>query len=252
MSGRPPRYLLASGEECPGVTTVLGDEVDSLLFWSNGLARKPAIKMLEALRKLTDEWDDYDATQLDHKVVGERARTAGTKAHDMIESYLRSRVELATLTMDEAGGILLEARNAYDNFLRWWRSCEISPMEIERVMVSEKMRVGGTCDLIGTVRGKNVVVDWKTASTPRLYPKAVLQIAAYGMMREELWAAEGKAQRVDEYHLVCFARSSAKRKPMHKSWSRREMERAGVFSGFKARVRAHRAMAGARGLLIGR
>ena len=51
-------------------------------------------------------------------------------------------------------------------------------------MVSERLRVGGTCDLVAMIGGRRTLLDLKTGK--RLYPRELVQIAAYGMLWEEL------------------------------------------------------------------
>lgn len=156
------RYYLADGTHVPGVTTVLGIiNKPQLVKWANSLG-------LEGI----------DST----KYVDETA-AIGTLAHEMIQE------ELGGPAWDRrrynAGQVDL-AENALISYFEWRRrtGVDMETLFIEKPLVSEAMRCGGTIDWYGHIDGKPWLVDIKTCK--RLYEEHVYQVAAYAEMLREV------------------------------------------------------------------
>ena len=156
-------YRLNDGSFCPSVTTVLGclAKGDGLMEWSNSLGFK-GLRYKEHLDSL--------------------ART-GTLAHAKIEADLRG-----TAAPDETGYTEEEQRGAFAShfhFRAWRRTHEVRALALERVFVSEALRVGGTVDAILEVDSQPIIVDFKTSAKP--YLSHFLQLAAYqALVRETM------------------------------------------------------------------
>lgn len=155
------RYKNASGKVLPGVTTVLklAQNSEALIRWSfeQGRAGK-----------------DFSRTRDD-------AADTGKVAHAMIEA------ELQGTTVDPgniSGEMWAQASCALKRWQSWWASEELAVVASEHRMVSERMQVGGTADVIAQKPdGSLWLADAKT--TPRLYDEAEIQAAVYAEMWHE-------------------------------------------------------------------
>lgn len=149
------RYRTADGTIVPGVTTVLGVIAKpQLVKWANNLGLQ-----------------GIDSTAY----VDETAKV-GTLAHQMIqehldgpkwdrEAYTASQIDLA--------------ENAVLSFYEWERQtgAKMETLLIEKQLVSETLKYGGTIDWYGRIDGKLWLVDIKTCKT--LYSEHEYQVAAY-------------------------------------------------------------------------
>jgi predicted RecB family nuclease len=144
------------GKRVPSVTTILN------------ILNKPAL--LNWAWKCGLDGEDY-------KKVRDKAASIGTIAHEMVEKYLLKEPfdarEYSTADLEKA-------KNAFDAFLDWEKTYKIEPVMVEGELVSEKHRVGGTCDLVANTENGLILVDLKTSSG--IYPEMRLQVAAYAQM----------------------------------------------------------------------
>ncbi|MBQ9565536.1 MAG: hypothetical protein IJU98_08120 [Synergistaceae bacterium] len=155
------RYQTADGTVVPGVTTVLSViNKPQLVKWANNLGLQ-----------------GIDSTAY----VDETARI-GTLGHEMIQEYLGGpKWDREAYDADQID----LAENAALSFFEWERQTgsKMKTIFIEKQLVSEKMRVGGTIDWYGWIGDRLWLVDIKTSKT--LYPEHVFQVAAYAAMLEE-------------------------------------------------------------------
>lgn len=164
---RPPKaprpvYRTLDGTRVPSVTTVIGVIAkDFLVRWANKLGLQ-----------------GIDSTQY----VDETA-VVGTLAHAWIERHLRGEKFPAEQMVHYSPEHEAGARNAWGAYLRWRREHDVVPLLVEAQLVSERMRVGGTVDLLAEVDGRLEVVDFKTSA--RVYESHVVQLAAYRSLLEE-------------------------------------------------------------------
>lgn len=158
--GRPAIYRLADGTRVPSVTTILktiGEDNDGLLRWAN---------------KLGLEGRDLDEGR-------DAAANVGTVAHAMIEADIKGQ-QLDLMGLDPS--MLEKARQAHASWKDWAKRTEFTPIVSEHPMVSEALRFGGTPDCVAIDR-QRTIVDWKV--TGSIYPKHVVQLAAYGILWNE-------------------------------------------------------------------
>lgn len=167
-------YVNAKGDKLPGVTTVLK------------MLNKPAL--LHWAWKLGKEGVEMDA-------VRDQAADIGTIAHALCEAHLRG-LDLDTANI--APEMLDRAETSFLKFLSFWDREQLQLVRAEYPMVSERMQVGGTLDILAARAGtptRLVLVDLK--SSKAIYDEMLLQTSAYAAMYEE---QEG--QHVDEVYIV--------------------------------------------------
>jgi len=146
-------YRIADGTAVPGVTTVLGIlNKPALIKWANNLG-------LEGI----------DSS----RYVDEKA-AIGTLAHQMIADYLKG---LKTDTSEYSKVEIDQAENAVLSFFEWEKAHHIKPILVERPLVSEQWRFGGTVDCLGHINDLLYLLDFKTASG--IFPEMLIQVAAY-------------------------------------------------------------------------
>ncbi len=154
-------YKNAAGKRLPGVTTVLG------------MLNKPAL--LKWAWQLGKDGIDMEASR-------QGAADVGTVAHALCEAHLRGMQFEAGNISPEA---LSKAETGFIRFLDFWDREGLTLVEVEHVMVSEAMQVGGTLDILARrVNGRLVLVDLK--SSKGIYDEMLVQAATYAAMYEEV------------------------------------------------------------------
>ena len=172
------------GKRLTGVTTVLSViSKPALISWAANMAvdyikdyfeKHPDVRDQEQIDKLLDVLEEARKA---HTRKKEKGATAGTSLHTWIEQYIKD----ASIKLPED-----EITNAQvKQFLVWEFKNKVKFLESEKVMYSEKMWLGGTCDVVAEIDGKKYVVDFKTQA--KMWDKTPhLQTAAYLMMLEEM------------------------------------------------------------------
>ena len=153
-------YKLADGTKVPSVTTVLG------------ILAKPAL--IHWAWKLGTEG-------LDYRKVREQAASIGTLAHYLIMCDLKGeKPDTTTYTAEQIG----KAETSYLAWLEWVQDKRLRGVAVERPLVSETYRYGGTLDwVVSSPAGGLWLVDFKTGSG--IYPEMRYQIAAYRNLWQE-------------------------------------------------------------------
>jgi len=169
------RYRLRDGTLVPGVTTVLGVLAKpGLVQWANSLG----------------------LAGIDTRGYVDELARIGTLAHQMIEN------DLGTEPPDLAGYSPEEIDRAENCLIKWydWRKRhEVIPAWIERPLVSERLRYGGTIDCLARIDGRLEVLDIKTAR--RIYDEHLIQVAAYHRLASE------HGQRAEAVRIVQVGRT---------------------------------------------
>lgn len=171
-------YFLRSGTRVPSVTTIIGKfkEAEGLMHWA---------------WKMGSEGKDY-------REARDEAASTGTLAHTLVEKWIRK--ETPTLTGPKAS--VMQARNAFNLFLKWAKQSKLRVTETEVPLVSEKYKFGGTLDAM-LVQGELSLGDWKTSN--HVYVDYLFQLAAYGL----LWKENRPREPITGgYHLMRFAKDS--------------------------------------------
>ncbi len=167
-------YRLSDKTRVPSVTTVIKHvetDHEGLLMWAWGLGAD-GVPLSEGRNV---------------------AANVGTIAHACIEADLKGEsVDIAAVP-DAMRAQVEQCLVAW----RSWRQANVVEVVASEVqMVSHELRVGGTADAVLRYRGKRDLLDLKTGA--RLYPKDLVQIAAYGMM----WDALHTDEPIETYSLL--------------------------------------------------
>jgi hypothetical protein len=168
------RYLTSKGEPCVGVTTVLGVMAKPYLIpWANKLGL-----------------DGYDVT----KWVDALANV-GTLIHYLVECDCKGiEPELGDYSQND----ITVAKFSFQKWINWKSLNNFKLIESELQIVSDDLKVGGTCDIYADVNGKKTVMDIKTSKS--VYGEQKTQGIAY----KKLLQANGKL--VDEARIIRIGR----------------------------------------------
>lgn len=110
--------------------------------------------------------------------IAEEARDIGSAVHAAIEAHYRG---LPTETALWDAPDVTAAENAFAAFLDWHTRTEHTPLLLEWPMVSERLRLAGTVDMLADFGDGLEVVDFKTSK--RLSPRSMmLQCALYDLL----------------------------------------------------------------------
>jgi hypothetical protein len=126
-------YFNAAGERLPSVTTITGFAKPDLGWWHNkqGLAG------------------------IDTQVYVQRTADIGTVTHARIEATLTRRI------FDESNidpDVVAQSLHGYRRFMAWWEEQGYRPHANELRLVSERLQVGGTLDIIAATRAEALVL----------------------------------------------------------------------------------------------
>jgi len=178
------RYRLASGEIVPGVTTVLG------------LLDKPAL--------LKWAWN-CGRDGIDIEKARDSAASVGTICHARIEAWLRGMDFDAANVSHE---FIERSTIGFTRFVDWWRSQELTVEACELKLISERLRVGGTADILAKrPNGRRLLIDVKTANG--IYREQRIQVATYAAMWDEVQGADPEWPIIDEVWIVRVGKDEA-------------------------------------------
>lgn len=153
------RYHTSSGEQVPGVTTILGVlNKPALVPWANRLGLQG----------------------IDTSKYVDEAASIGTLAHALIaESMGGAKVPHGDFTADQ----LTRARHGVAAFDKWRSRLTLVAHMIETPLVSDVHRYGGTIDVLASVNDTLELIDLKTSSG--IWPEHIYQIGAYWKLLQE-------------------------------------------------------------------
>ena len=139
-----------------------------------------------------------DEAKNQHKVMADVGKRAGKLGHAYVEAKLLGRS--VTMPSDEADVKVVESvKTAYEAFMKDW---EPEIVGVESVLYSKAHDYAGTADLVCKIKGKLVILDWKTTNTSRYNPDGIYatyfaQLGAYCLAYEEM-----TGEKVDELWAV--------------------------------------------------
>lgn len=184
----PKNGYYIDGVRVPGVTTIIGrfKESGGLLYWAFEQGRAAERGEISNLYDKRDE-----------------AAEAGTLAHVMVEAHIHGlpEVNVSGYTAEVAS----QARQGYENFLRWQDDNRIEIIAQEAELTSSRYLFGGCPDAIGRdSRNQLCLLDWKTSNG--IYPDYLLQLAAYRHLWEENYPDQ---PLIGGFHLLRFSKEHA-------------------------------------------
>jgi hypothetical protein len=153
------RYYTSSGEQVPGVTTILSVlNKPALINWANRMGLQG----------------------IDTNKYVDEAGAVGTLAHALIMESLGGKVvRLEDFTADQ----LTRARYGVAVFYKWVKAHKLTPQLLEQPLVSDEHRFGGTIDMLAILDGDPVLIDLKTSSG--IYEEHIFQVGAYWKLLAE-------------------------------------------------------------------
>lgn len=161
-------YKTQDGIVVPSVTQIINDNLgwnaEVLIAWAASKARNGK----------------------DYRAIRDQAGHAGTLAHAMIEVYLKWEMGIDADPVDTAefsDESIQQANRAFSAFQSWADSTSFTPIYMEKMLVSENHKFGGTLDLVAEIGGVPTLVDFKTSSG--VYPEHYIQLAAYQELANE-------------------------------------------------------------------
>lgn len=118
-----------------------------------------------------------------HIRLKEKAGTWGTELHAWIEKYVMARIlgSNETIIDPEEDGAMSFSKL---HFTTWVNSNKVKFLESEKNIYSEKMWIGGICDIVCEIDGKIWIADVKTGSG--IYPEHFWQMAGYDLCLTEM------------------------------------------------------------------
>ncbi len=168
------------GEIVPGVTTI----IDNMLGWN---------------KRILMAWSRREALAgKDPDKILEQAGDIGSIVHLLVEAHIKSAImgdEISAELDDFSKADIDKAENAFIAFLDWEKRNDLTYQASEKQVISEKLRYGGTIDILAKNNGFLWQIDPK--SSKGIYPEFIVQTAAYKAAYEE---QEG--ERIDEVHLL--------------------------------------------------
>lgn len=154
------RHYVTPNGNYPSVTTVLGAMLDK--------------SGLDAWRKRVGEEQAANISRL--------AATRGTNVHNMCESYVRG--EDVDVSMPFNVTMFNQIKKVLDDHVDDIVGCELT-------LVSDELKIAGSCDLIALYDGKLSIIDYKTSSKNKMkqwIESYFLQTVLYSYM---LWEMTG-------------------------------------------------------------
>jgi len=112
----------------------------------------------------------------------------GTRVHKEIQNFLEDK----NVWLDNN-----EMSQVFEYFKEWYGKHELIPTFLEKHLVSDSLMAAGTCDFIGYMDGKLMVLDWKTSK--KVYDNYPVQVATYLWMYEQMTGSV-----VDGAGIICF------------------------------------------------
>lgn len=165
----------------PSVTSVIGAILakPALTFWAAGVAARAAVDGVLA-GGAPDEV--VERARKAHLTVRDNAAAAGTRAHEMVEDYLRTGEVPAEPDIFEADDVEILAHAAFSKFLRWWPTSGYSVELLETPFIDEACGFAGTIDFLlrRNSDGALLIADLKTSKG--VYDETVVQLGGYALL----------------------------------------------------------------------
>lgn len=199
------KYFLESGQEVPGCTTVVKDTSGfphNLKWWFWDQGRKGCVQSWKnALGALLDDppsslsWQDFarwaeetiDVSKGTWPIPDDVTEAdLGKVIHARAEAYLRGYDGIEGA--DPA--LVKKSEHAYKRFVDRWEASGYKKLGTEIQMVSERLRVGGTLDILCECPNRGVgIVDIKSSKPYRNdvpYEEVLVQVGGYSIINHHM------------------------------------------------------------------
>ncbi len=192
------RYKV-NNEYKEGVTTILNsvNSKDGLVDWAARLSANTFRDRLKAVLKKNGAIDESDIENVSedakkaHTYKKDKGGDVGTQTHLLISNYIQSQIDevFTPLQDDPDTGV----SNCLKAFRGWEEKYKPQYVLTEQPVYSIEYQYCGTFDCLAKIDGKLTMLDFKTGNPdidyrtgiPKLYPKDVLQCAAYDLAYSE-------------------------------------------------------------------
>ena len=203
-------YYTKDGVKQPGASTIAGmlSKGEPLMNWAHKLGWEQTLDWIEEEYKkphITEQLgkDVLKLTLPDYEEIGtwqskrDRAGKKGTDVHKLIVDFING--EEVVMPSDNV------ANRCFKNFQKWWvkeiKDGDCTKIITEKPFVSEKLRFGGTADVV--MVDKKKLIDIKTGGKT-LYDKKgrwihddwLYQLAGYDLLLEE------HGYEIEEYQIL--------------------------------------------------
>jgi len=128
------------------------------------------------------------------KSIVNEAATQGSNVHNAIDDYLKG-VELSWIDDNGKENFTLLEWQMITRFVQFFQFVDKDNFISEQIMFSERMRLGGTTDLVCTINGERWLIDHKTSNA--IHTTHKIQLAVYKEMYEEL-----TGEKIDRYGIL--------------------------------------------------
>jgi hypothetical protein len=160
------RYYTSDKQLVPGATTVLSLLAKpALIKWANNLGLQG----------------------IDSSKYVDAAAQIGTCAHLLVQSHLSKETpNLSAFSPDT----ISQAENSLLSFYEWEKSHTLIPFFLEKSLVSDKHKFGGSIDCYAKIDEDMWLIDFKTGKS--VYDEMAIQLAAYRqLLRENGYPVKG-------------------------------------------------------------
>lgn len=158
------------------VTTILATLAKpALIPWAAKMAVEAALEKLKpGVAYTQDQLEAILSWAKDaHVRTKEEAASHGTRAHELIESFLHTG-QTPDLENEDP-----HVQNCFALFEEFWQANQFRVVDLEAYVADVNLGYGGTVDcLVRDKNGRLVLLDWKTSKA--VYPEMQLQVVAYG------------------------------------------------------------------------
>ena len=192
------RHML-DGKRLTGVTTILGVlNKPNLIGWAADMAvdyvKEKAEKTTPKGPYLVSE-DSLEEARKAWSKKRDKAGDWGTIVHAAIEGWIKTgSIPEKVLVDDIEVEVTKEHKKPVNLFIEWGKDKEFLESEVH--VYSERMFVGGICDIIYKENGKTYLADIKTSSG--IYYEAFWQMGGYHLCLEET----SEVGEIDGYTVV--------------------------------------------------
>jgi len=142
------------------------------------------------------------------------ARKRGTYVHLVASNYYKT----GRMSVDEDE--LMKFKNEYglpdidskvyrllNGFNKFISQEEVIPFSVEEPLISSKLKVAGTPDIIGSFRQKLSIIDWKTSSSARISDDLMLKYLIQSSVYAAMWNLERPDNKIEQIVIVPLTHS---------------------------------------------